>query len=73
MFVIIHALLGGLIGEYFNSILLIILFSFLSHFFLDMMPHWDGGGFDKKFFNKNRFKDNKRPKKKEASPSKEIS
>jgi len=27
----------------------------------------------KKFFNKNRFKDNKRPKKKEASPSKEIS
>ena len=27
----------------------------------------------KKFFNKNRFKDNKKPKKKEASPSKEIS
>jgi ribonuclease E len=27
----------------------------------------------KKFFNKNRFKDNKRPKKKEAAPSKEIS
>ncbi len=26
----------------------------------------------KKFFNKNRFKDNKKPKKKEASPSKEI-
>ena len=27
----------------------------------------------KKFFNKNRFKENKRPKKKETSPSKEIS
>ena len=27
----------------------------------------------KKFFNKNRFKDNKRPKKKEAEPTKEIS
>jgi ribonuclease E len=27
----------------------------------------------KKFFNKNRFKDNKRPKKKETAPSKEIS
>jgi hypothetical protein len=27
----------------------------------------------KKFFNKNRFKDNKRTKKKEAAPSKEIS
>jgi ribonuclease E len=27
----------------------------------------------KKFFNKNRFKDNKRPKKKEAAPNKEVS
>ena len=27
----------------------------------------------KKFFNKNRFKDNKRPKKKEATPNKEVS
>jgi hypothetical protein len=52
MFVIIHALFGGLIGEYFHSVLFVVLFSLMSHFFLDMIPHWDGGGFDKKIFNK---------------------
>ena len=41
---------------------------------LSMKKKHDGyKGKRKKFFNKNRFKDNKRPKKKEASASKEIS
>ena len=40
---------------------------------VDEKKHDDYKGKRKKFFNKNRFKDNKRPKKKEAAPSKEIS
>lgn len=52
MFVLVHVLLGGLIGEYSHSILLIVLVSLISHFVLDMIPHWDGGDFDRKFFNK---------------------
>ena len=40
---------------------------------VDQKKHDGYKGKRKKFFNKNRFKDNKRPKKKEASPSKEIS
>ncbi|MBS3075570.1 hypothetical protein J4429_03865 [Candidatus Pacearchaeota archaeon] len=52
MFLLIHVLTGGLIGEYFHSIIFVILFSLLSHFFLDMIPHWDGGDFDRKLFNK---------------------
>ena len=40
---------------------------------IDQKKHDGYKGKRKKFFNKNRFKDNKRPKKKEASPSKEIS
>ena len=39
---------------------------------VDQKKHDGYKGKRKKFFNKNRFKDNKRPKKKEASPSKEI-
>ena len=40
---------------------------------IDQKKHDVYKGKRKKFFNKNRFKENKRPKKKEASPSKEIS
>ena len=40
---------------------------------VDEKKHDGYKGKRKKFFNKNRFKDNKRPKKKEAVPSKEIS
>jgi hypothetical protein len=40
---------------------------------IDQKKHDGYKGKRKKLFNKNRFKDNKRPKKKEASPSKEIS
>jgi ribonuclease E len=40
---------------------------------VDEKKHDGYKGKRKKFFNKNRFKDNKRPKKKEATPSKEVS
>ena len=40
---------------------------------VDEKKHDGYKGKRKKFFNKNRFKDNKRPKKKEAEPTKEIS
>jgi ribonuclease E len=40
---------------------------------VDEKKHDGYKGKRKKFFNKNRFKDNKRPKKKETAPSKEIS
>jgi ribonuclease E len=40
---------------------------------VDDKKHDSYKGKRKKFFNKNRFKDNKRPKKKEAEPTKEIS
>jgi ribonuclease E len=40
---------------------------------VDEKKHDGYKGKRKKFFNKNRFKDNKRPKKKEAAPGKEIS
>ena len=40
---------------------------------VDDKKHDGYKGKRKKFFNKNRFKDNKRPKKKEAEPTKEIS
>jgi ribonuclease E len=40
---------------------------------VDEKKHDGYKGKRKKFFNKNRFKDNKRPKKKEAAPNKEVS
>ncbi|MDD5193011.1 MAG: hypothetical protein PHF67_00325 [Candidatus Nanoarchaeia archaeon] len=52
MFMLIHTLIGGLIGDYFHSVLFIILLSIASHFFIDMIPHWDGGDFDKGLFHK---------------------
>ena len=42
MIYLIHALVGGLIGGYFNSVPVVILLAVLSHFLLDMLPHWDG-------------------------------
>lgn len=52
MFYIVHTLLGGIIGLKFDSVTLIILAGFLSHFLLDNIPHW-GLGFDKNNFDKN--------------------
>ncbi|MFA4960449.1 MAG: hypothetical protein WC548_02185 [Candidatus Pacearchaeota archaeon] len=52
MFYIVHTLLGGFIGLHLNSIILIILIAFLSHFVIDNIPHW-GIGFDKNNFKKN--------------------
>ncbi|MEM3113280.1 MAG: hypothetical protein QXI33_02540 [Candidatus Pacearchaeota archaeon] len=49
MFLIIHTLLGVLLGLSFNSLTLIAFFGILSHFVLDMIPHWDGN------FNKSKF------------------
>jgi len=49
MLAIIHALVGGLIGEEFHSILLIAIASFALHFLFDMFPHYDAN-WDKKRF-----------------------
>jgi len=49
MFLFIHLLLGGLIGLQFSSWLFVISLAFLSHFVLDIMPHW-GIGFDRDHF-----------------------
>ncbi len=51
MFYVIHVLLGGLIGLHFHSLLLVVVLAFLSHFVLDMLPHWSLG-FDKEYFKK---------------------
>ena len=42
MFCIVHALLGSLIGEYFSSMFIVIFLGVLSHFLLDLIPHWNG-------------------------------
>jgi hypothetical protein len=52
MFYVVHLLLGGIIGLKLNSISMIILAGFLSHFLLDNIPHW-GIGFDKNNFKQN--------------------
>ena len=49
MFLLIHVLLGALIGLKFNSLTIIVVIGILSHFIIDMIPHWDGN------FNKNKF------------------
>jgi hypothetical protein len=49
MLAVIHALVGGLIGEEFHSIILIAIASFALHFLFDMFPHWDAN-WDKKRF-----------------------
>jgi hypothetical protein len=52
MFYFVHALLGGLIGLHFHSLLLIFSLAFLSHFLLDVIPHWDIG-FDREHFKES--------------------
>ncbi|MDP2946651.1 MAG: hypothetical protein Q8N88_00915 [Nanoarchaeota archaeon] len=52
MFYVVHTLLGGLIGLRLNSLTLIILIAFISHFIIDNIPHW-GIGFDKNNFKNN--------------------
>ncbi|OGJ20864.1 hypothetical protein A3K73_05990 [Candidatus Pacearchaeota archaeon RBG_13_36_9] len=49
MFWFIHALLGGIIGTHFHSIFFIAVAALISHFILDMLPHW-GIGFDIDYF-----------------------
>lgn len=50
MFLVIHALMGSIIGLNFSSVFFIIFLAFLSHFLLDIVPHWDG------YFDKEHFK-----------------
>jgi len=47
---IIHALLGILIASHTSSKILILILGIVSHFILDMIPHWDGP------FNREEFK-----------------
>jgi len=51
MIYLIHALVGGLIGGYVNSVPAVIILAVLSHFLLDMLPHWDGP-YNKPYFEK---------------------
>jgi hypothetical protein len=46
----IHVLIGMVIGLKFN-ILLIVILGLISHFLLDIIPHWDGS-YNKKEFEK---------------------
>jgi hypothetical protein len=52
MFLIVHVLLGALIGIKYNSVLLVVVFAFACHFLLDVLPHWDSI-FDNDYFKKN--------------------
>jgi hypothetical protein len=52
MLFIVHVLIGAVIGLYFSSAFVVIPVAFLSHFFLDCIPHW-GLGFDNEDFKKN--------------------
>jgi hypothetical protein len=52
MFYIVHVLLGGAIGLHYQSVAIIILVAFVSHFILDIIPHWSLG------FNHNEFTKN---------------
>lgn len=61
MICLIHALLGSLIGETFNSVIMIALLGILSHFALDMIPHWEGFFDKEKFHNKNKLGFRKKP------------
>ena len=51
MFWIIHALVGMILGLTLNSLVLIVVLSFVSHFFIDLIPHWDSY-FDNHLFEK---------------------
>jgi len=52
MFLVIHVLLGALIGVSFSSASLVFALAFVSHFFLDVIPHWDNN-FDLASFKKS--------------------
>lgn len=42
MFYFVHILAGALIGKYIPSLWPVIILSIISHFILDIIPHWDG-------------------------------
>lgn len=42
MFYLVHILAGALIGRYIPSLWIVIILSIISHFILDIIPHWDG-------------------------------
>jgi len=61
MYLTIHAAAGVLIGSYINQPIISFILGFISHFFLDMLPHYDGDiptkghtakSLRKKYFNK---------------------
>ena len=56
MFMIVHTLLGSLIGVELQSVTLIIILAVASHFILDWIPHWDGGYDRNKFHKSGKFK-----------------
>ncbi len=41
MYLTIHAAAGALIGSYINQPIISFIVGFISHFFLDMLPHYD--------------------------------
>ena len=51
MFLVIHTLLGFMIGLFLPFWLLVFLISFASHFLLDIIPHWDGEFNQKNFYS----------------------
>ena len=51
MFYIIHAVFGCIVGSFFNSWIVVALVAFASHFFFDMLPHWDGP-YNKRHFDR---------------------
>ncbi len=42
MFYFVHILAGALIAKYIPSLWPVIILSIVSHFILDIIPHWDG-------------------------------
>lgn len=54
MLMIIHALIGSIIGQYSHSVILIIISSLIIHFLIDMIPHWDGTFNNKLFYITDR-------------------
>jgi hypothetical protein len=41
MYLTVHAVAGALIGHYVNEPIISFVVGFISHFFLDMLPHYD--------------------------------
>ena len=65
-----HVVVGMVIGKYVPNPLLAFIFSFLSHFILDFIPHWDGD--QKAINNSNSNQNSKILSTKERFFSKEI-